>query len=156
MSAERVPVGRVGKPHGLDGAFVVEQPSDDERRFAVGAVLLAGDERVEVVSARRVGGGRIAIRLDRPVERGTVLCVPRSSLPEPGQDSYYAFELVGLAVVDTAGEPLGAVAEVLPGSANDNLVLDSGVLVPMIEDAVLEIDLDTGAIVVDREFLGVG
>jgi 16S rRNA processing protein RimM len=153
VPGDLVPVGRVGRPHGLDGAFVVEQSSDDERRFAVGAVLRADGERVEVVAVRRVGGGRIAIRLDRPVKRGTVLSVPRSSLPEPERDSYYAFELMGL-VVDSADGPLGTVVEVRPGSANDNLVLDSGVLVPMIEDAVLAIDLDSGSIVVDRDFLG--
>ena len=34
-----VPVGRVGRPHGLDGAFVVEQGSDDPDRYAVGAEL---------------------------------------------------------------------------------------------------------------------
>ena len=34
---EHVVVGRVGKPHGIGGAFVVEHPSDDAARFAVGA-----------------------------------------------------------------------------------------------------------------------
>ena len=35
--ADRVPVGRVGKPHGIAGAFFVEDASDDPERFAVGA-----------------------------------------------------------------------------------------------------------------------
>jgi ribosomal 30S subunit maturation factor RimM len=34
-----VPIGRVGRPHGLDGAFVVEHASDDDRRWQVGASL---------------------------------------------------------------------------------------------------------------------
>jgi len=34
-----VQVGRVGRPHGLDGAFVVERGSEDESRYAVGSVL---------------------------------------------------------------------------------------------------------------------
>ena len=40
----RIQVGRVGKPHGLEGAFVVEEASDDPERFAVGATLLVGGE----------------------------------------------------------------------------------------------------------------
>jgi 16S rRNA processing protein RimM len=153
---ELVPVGRVGRPHGLDGAFVVERPSDDEERFAVGSVLLADGEPVEIVVSRRVGGGRLAIRVDRTLERGTVLAVPRASLPEPGEDRYYAFELVGLAVVDAADRPIGRVESVLPGTANDNLELDSGLLVPMIDDAVLAVDIPGGRVVVDRDFLGLG
>jgi ribosomal 30S subunit maturation factor RimM len=48
------------------------------------------------------------------------------------------------------------VDEVLPAPANDNLRLDSGTLVPLIEDAVLEIDLGGGHIVVDGDFLALG
>src|SRR5207237_5040570 len=59
----RVVVGRVGKPHGLDGAFFVEQASDDGRWFATGARLWAGEDEVEVVAARRgAGGGRVVGR----------------------------------------------------------------------------------------------
>lgn len=151
---ELVPIGRVGRPHGLDGAFVVERASDDERRFAPGAVLLVDGRPAEVVARRRVGGGRLAIRLDRPVERGAELAVRRADLPDPEQGRYYAFQLAGLAVVDRDGDPLGRVRDVLPAPANDNLLLDSGELVPLIEDAVLEIDLAAGRVVVDRDFLG--
>ena len=76
--AELVPVGRVGRPHGLDGSFVVEDASDDPDRFAVGARLLAGEEAAAVVASKRAGG-RVVVRLDRPVERGTVLAVPRDA-----------------------------------------------------------------------------
>ena len=39
---ELVPIGRVGRPHGLDGSFVVERPSENERLFEPGTTLLAG------------------------------------------------------------------------------------------------------------------
>ena len=67
-----MPVGRVGRPHGLDGAFVVEQGSDDESRYAVGAVAPRGRRARDDLVSRRVGRGRHAIRLDRPVERGAM------------------------------------------------------------------------------------
>jgi 16S rRNA processing protein RimM len=148
---ERVAVGRGGKPHGLDGSFVVEGASEDDRWFSVGARLLVGADRAEVVAARRAGG-RPVIRLDRPVPRGTVLEVERSDLPETEEDEYYAFQLVGLRVVEEGGRLLGEVATVDPGVANDVLALDSGVVLPMVEDCVREVDLAGGRIVVAAGF----
>jgi 16S rRNA processing protein RimM len=148
-----VPIGRVGRPHGLDGAFVVEHASDDDSRWQVGASLLVDGRTAAIELSRRVGGGRRAIRLDRLVERGAVLAIERSELPSPGPDSYYAFQLIGLRVVDEDGSELGEVAFVRPGTANDNLELDDGSLVPLIEDAVRTIDLDGGRIVVHGGFL---
>ena len=149
-----VPVGRVGRPHGLDGAFVVESASDDERRWEVGATVLVDGAPATIELSRRVGGGRRAIRLDRRVERGAELAVHVSELPLPEADSYYTFQLVGLAVVDEEGRELGVVVEVHPGVANDNLELADGTLVPLIDDAVRTVDLAAGRIVVVRGFLG--
>ena len=149
-----VPVGRVGRPHGLDGAFVVERASDDGRRWEVGASVLVDGAPATIELSRRVGGRRRAIRLDRQVERGAVLAVHVSELPTPEPDSYYAFQLVGLVVVDEEGRELWSVVEVHPGVANDNLELADGTLVPLIGDAVRTVDLDAGRIVVERGFLG--
>jgi len=146
--SERVLVGRVGRPHGLTGAFVVEQPSDDPARFAPGAVLYADGERAEVLESKRAGGRRLVIRLDRRVERGTALEVDRASLPEPDRDEYYVFQLVGLAVVEEGGRELGTVKDVANYPANDVLELESGLVLPLIEDCVREIDLEGGRIVV--------
>lgn len=150
---ERVPVGRVGRPHGLDGAFVVEGASDDASRFAVGAALQVDGQQATVVLSRRVGGGRRAIKLDRPVERGQELTIPREALPPPGEGEYYAFQLVGLPVEEEGGRRLGTVRDVLPGAANDNLELDDGTLVPMIEDAIAAIDLEQRRILLNPGFM---
>lgn len=150
---EQVPVGRVGRPHGLDGAFVVEGASTDERRYSVGTTLHVDGEPATVVAARSVGGGRRAIKLDRPVERGARLTVPRDALPPPGEGEYYAFQLVGLTVEEQGGRRLGCVRDVLPGVANDNLELDDGTLVPMIEDAVAEVDLAGRRILLNPGFM---
>jgi 16S rRNA processing protein RimM len=152
--SEFIAVGRVGRPHGLDGAFVLEGASDDERRFVVGARLWVEGEPAEVVLSRRVGGGRRAIKLDRHVARGTSLAVRRDELPAPDPDHYYVFQLVGLEVVED-GRSRGRVAEVLPGTANDNLELDSGELVPLVEDAILAVDLEGRRIELVPGFLGV-
>jgi 16S rRNA processing protein RimM len=152
---ERVRVGRVGKPHGLNGAFAVEHASDAPERFAVGATLLAGGEPATVVESKR-SRGRPVIRLDRDVERGTPLEVPRSELPPPEEGSYYDFQLVGLAVEDEAGQALGRVNAVQPGVANDVLELDSGVALPLVDACVREVDLDRGRIVIASGFVPPG
>jgi 16S rRNA processing protein RimM len=147
----RVNIGRVGRPHGIDGSFVVEQASDDVRWWKVGARFLAGGRPVEVVGARRASG-RPVIRLDHGVERGTTLEVERAELPPTAEDEFYAFELIGLEVVEENGRVLGTVADVLPGVANDVLSIDGGVLLPMVEDCVRAVDLDAGRIVVAEGF----
>jgi 16S rRNA processing protein RimM len=148
-----VPIGRIGRPHGLDGAFVVEQASEDEGRWRVGTTVLVDGEPATIAVSRRVGGRRRAIRLDRPAPRGAQLAVHASELPPPGPDAYYAFELVGLTAIDEEGRELGQVVDVHPGSANDNLELSDRTLVPLIEDAIRAIDLDGRRVVVDRGFL---
>jgi len=136
----------------VDGAFVVEDGSDDPRRFEVGGTLLVNGVPATVVISRRVGKGRRAIALDRPVERGAELTVPRSELPPLQLGSYYVADLVGLEVLEGARR-LGVVRDVVPGPANDSLELDSGVLVPLVEDAVVEIDLDAGRVLLNPGFI---
>jgi len=131
----------------VKGAFVVERASEDPERFAVGTRLLAGGEDAEIVESKRAGGRRV-IRLDREVARGAVLEVERSTLPEPERDEYYVADLVGLEVVREDGRGLGRVVEVQALPANDELELDSGVLLPLVEACVRQVDLSARRIVV--------
>jgi len=147
----KVQVGKVGKPHGLEGAFVVEQASEDPARFAEGATLLVGGEPARIVESKRAGG-RPVIRLDREAERGDAIELERDQLPEPGEGEYYAFQLVGLEVEETGGEKLGRVTEVSSGPANDVLELDTGLALPLVDACVQEVDLVAGRIVVQPGF----
>lgn len=147
-------VGRVGRPHGVDGAFVVDSGSTDEERLAVGAELLVEGMPATIVLSRRVGGGRRAIKLDRSVSRGAELHVPRAELPELPEDSYYVADLVGLQVQDENGLAVGIVRDVLPGPANDVLELDTGLLLPLVEDCVREVDLAGRRIHLNPGFTG--
>jgi 16S rRNA processing protein RimM len=134
---------------------VVEDASEAVERFAVGAELLVGGEPAKVVSTKKARG-RPVIRLDRKVERGSALEVPRGALPEPEEGSYYVFQLVGAEVVEEGGTPLGRVADVAPGVANDVLELDSGLALPMVEECILQVDLHAARILVARGYSGPG
>ena len=152
---EPVVVGRVGKSHGLDGSFVVEGASETRELFAVGATLLVEGGAATVVGSKQARG-RPVIRLDRRVDRGAALAVPPDALAPTSEDEYYVFQLVGLEVSEEGGRPLGIVADVAPGVANDVLELDSGLLLPMVEECVLSVDLDAGRILVARGFSDAG
>ena len=148
-------VGRVGRSHGLDGAFVVEEASEEPERFALGAELLARGEPARVVESKRAGG-RTVIRLDRRVERGTLLEIPRASLEPTGEDEYYVFQLIGLTVREEGGRELGRVTAVEPYEANDVLELDTGLALPMVEDCIREVDLERGRILIAPGFADPG
>jgi 16S rRNA processing protein RimM len=146
-----ITIGRVGKSHGIDGSFVVENASESRELFAVGAKLLVEGQEATVVGSKQARG-RPVIRLDRRVARGASLEVPRSALAPTGEDEYYVFQLVGLEVTEEGGDVLGKVTDVTPGVANDVLVLDSGLLLPMVEECMLSVDLEAGKILVAPGF----
>jgi 16S rRNA processing protein RimM len=142
-------------PHGLDGSFVVEDPSDDPDRLVPGARVWVAGEQVAVAEAKRAGN-RVVIRVDRAVPRGAVLELRASELPAAGEGSFYVFELVGLAVEEEGGRRLGRVSGVTPGVANDVLELDTGVALPMVEECVRSVDRRAGRIVVAPGFTDPG
>jgi 16S rRNA processing protein RimM len=151
--SELVRVGRVGKPHGLDGAFFVDDPSERADVFSEDATLYAGGEPAKVVASRRGSGGRPVIRLDRSVERGAELAVERVTLPRlDDEDEFYVFQLVGLSVVQEDGRMLGRVRQVLEYPGNDVLELDSGASLPLVEACVRQVDLAGGRIVIAAGF----
>jgi 16S rRNA processing protein RimM len=152
--SDAVFIGRVGRPHGVDGAFVVELASEDPHRFAVGATLLVDGEPAHVTVSRQVGRRRRAIKLDRPVERGAELTVSRAHLAPLPEDTYYVADLVGLAVIDADGTRVGIVRDVLPGPANDALELDTGLLLPVVEECIREVDLVGGRVLLNPGFTG--
>jgi len=147
----RVQVGRVGRPHGIAGAFFVEEASDDPERFSVGGTLLVGRTPAKIVESKR-SGGRPVIRLDREVERGSAIEIDRTELPQPEEGEYYAFQLVGLEVQEEGGAMLGRVVEISTNPANDVLELDTGLALPLVDACVQEVDLVAGRILVQSGF----
>ena len=84
-------------------------------------MLRAAGEAVRVEERKR-SGGRLVIRLDRPVPRGTPLEIPREELPEPAEGEYYVFQLVGLEVEEEGGRRLGVALELARGGLREGVV----------------------------------
>jgi len=160
----RLVVGLVRGVHGLRGALRVELLSDDPQRFAPGAVLHREDDErpLTVLSAQRDGPGllvRFAEVADRPAAdslRGVYLAADAPPLPA---GTYYWHEIVGCAVVTTAGEPLGTVSEVTRFGESEVYIVDGPrgeLLVPAVHSVVRELVPAERRLVVDAEALGVG
>lgn len=150
--------GRVGRAHGLDGSFHVTRPRGGLLR--VGVTVEAGGRPYEVTRADGTDD-RPILRL-RGVDsreavdalRGTDLFVPRAEAPELGDDEYWAEDLAGCVVVDGDRE-VGRVARLIALPSCEALELEgSGVLIPMVRDAVRSVDVQGGRIDVDTAFLG--
>ena len=84
--------------------------------------------------------------------KGLLIAVPRSSLPTQDEGEYYWSDLIGLAVVNEAGVPLGTVKNLLETGANEVLSVrgDGGeILIPFVASAIKQVDLKSRTILVD-------
>ncbi|HWD70636.1 MAG TPA: ribosome maturation factor RimM [Solirubrobacteraceae bacterium] len=154
--------GRVGRPHGLDGSFLVTDPN---------AALLRASETVRLGDADltivRLAGHdrRLILRIDGCSDReaaealrGQTLLVSRTSAPQLEADEWWAEDLEGLAVCD--GErKVGTVSRLLALPSCEVLEVQraeggDALLVPLVSDAVRQVDIEHGRIDIDLEFLG--
>ena len=147
-----LPIGRVGRAHGLDGSFYVDHPGHELTEGT--SVNVAG--RAAVIERRAGTDARPLIRLSgvagreaAEALRGEALMgVENGGALEDGE--WPAADLVGCTI-----EGLGEVRRVVEAPSCDLLeVGDEGTLVPFVSDAVKRVDVDARVIEVDREFLG--
>ncbi|GIH72686.1 ribosome maturation factor RimM [Sphaerimonospora thailandensis] len=156
-------VGRIGRPHGVRGEVTVEVRTDDpDVRFSPGTALATDPAAAGplTVEGARWHKGILLLALagvnDRDAAeelRGTLLVIDAADVPRSADpDEFHDHELIGLAVVTTAGERIGEVADVLH-HGQDLLVVrrpDQGeAYVPFVKALVPEVDLDRGVLVVD-------
>ena len=137
---------KVGRPHGLDGSFYVDAPLDE------GATVRVGD-REFTVAERKGTDAKPIIRLDGVDSRDDVEVLRGEAItlanPEPLDDDEWLVEdLVGCEITG-----IGTVTGVLGGMSCD--VLEVGdELIPLVTDAVTNVDIENKVIEVNREFLG--
>src|SRR5262249_30243338 len=102
------------------------------------AVLHARDAALTVTQARPLaptgGRERYAVQFAEVADREGAECLRDTLLLAPAiddPDALWVHELIGSAIVDTGGRPLGVVRAVEANPASDLLVLDTGTLVPL-------------------------
>ena len=128
-------IGRIARPHGLDGEVVVSLVTDRVERLEPGSVLYTDRGSLIVGSSRRhtkrylVRFDRITDRADAEAWRGVILSA--EPIDDPEDDTLWVHELVGARVIDQHGFDHGTVVSVLDNPASDLLELEDGQLVPL-------------------------
>jgi len=150
-------VGQVTGAYGLEGAVKVLPLTDFQDRFDAGVSLLL-DGCAHEVEWSREGQPGLVIKL-RGIDnrtmaelfRGRYLEVPDDEMRGLEEGRFYHRQVVGLAVITESGERVGVIKEVLERPANDVWVSREGSiehLIPATKDAVVQVDLGAGRVVV--------
>jgi len=161
MVAAPICVARIGAPHGVRGAVKLWTFTEDPLavRHYGPLVTKDGARQFEVTHVREAKGHLVAtlkgIATREEAERlnGVELYVAREKLPDTSADEYYHADLIGLAAVDAAGEPLGRVIAIHNFGAGDIIEVappnGATMLLPFTNAVVPTVDLEGGRVVIE-------
>jgi 16S rRNA processing protein RimM len=154
-------VARIGAAHGVRGAVrlwtFTEDPlavkdygplttKDGARQFEVTHAREAKDHLVVTLKG-------VASRDDAERLNGLELYIPRDRLPETDDGEYYHADLIGLAAVTTAEQPLGKVIAIHNFGAGDIIEIappqGATMLLPFTNAVVPSVDLAGGRVVIE-------
>ena len=156
-------MGRVAGAQGILGWVKLKTYTEFEDSLVAFPVWWLGDEKqlwreITVEKFAVQGKGLIAKfpgcddRTSAEKYKGLLVAVPRSSLPKQAEDEYYWSDLIGLAVLNLAGESLGVVDNLMDTGANQVLCVRGAsgeILIPFIASAIRQVNLAEKVIRVD-------
>jgi 16S rRNA processing protein RimM len=160
---DRIPVGYVRRPHGIRGDVVVRGLVDDATsKFIVGASFLTNEDPPALLTVGSVAPlkGDFRIHFDEVSDRnrserlqGMHVTLPSDQRRQLEDDEWWPEDLVGCLVVDTEGNEIATVREVIIGDAQDRLAVEakdgSKAEIPFVEALVLKVDIANDEIIVD-------
>lgn len=161
----RVCLGAFSGAHGVKGEALIKTFTERSENIAsYGDVTSEDGKRSFSLKFIRetkpglalVSAPEITSREDAQSLKGVRLYVPRAALPAPEADEFYMDDLVGLVATDETGKTAGTVTAVHNFGAGDLIELKKipGVkgarLIPFTKDAVPDVNIDGGRIVVAR------
>jgi len=173
LPADAIEVGRIADAWGIKGWFkVLPYSADPEALFSSkrwfllpsekGAKTFEGVGRLKIKEAKTHSDTVVASahevddRTAADALRGARIFIAKSSFPTPQKDEYYWVDLIGLAVVNREGLPLGQVRELLSTGPQTVLVIDYEVdghtqqrMIPFVAVYIDDVDLVARKILVD-------
>lgn len=164
---EYLQIGEIVRPQGIRGEVKLRAMSSDEGRYAQleSVYLLVKGQHVEYkVIKGRCAGGFAVLQLDGIKDRnaaealrGVKVFVDRAHAIELDEDENFIVDLIGLEAVDTQGNAIGKLTDVLsPNSICDVYVFDTPrgeMMIPALRRVVTEVNLDEKKIVLDEAVL---
>jgi 16S rRNA processing protein RimM len=159
--AAQICIARIGAAHGVRGAVKLWTFTEDPlavKRYGPLATK-DGARHFEVTHAREAKGHLVATlkgvatREDAERLNGVELYIAREKLPAVGNDEYYHADLIGLAAVTSADEPLGRVIAIHNFGAGDIIEIapprGATMLLPFTNAVVPSVDLAAGRVVIE-------
>jgi 16S rRNA processing protein RimM len=156
-----VRVGRIGRPHGLRGELTLDGCSlAPDELLAVRELVWrgrAGATRALTITSARPMNARLLVGFAGCTDRDQAaaltngeLLAERSELPDPGPESAYTFQLIGLRVETEEGRALGELADIVNTGAHPIYVVrgERELLIPAAPEVVKRVSLSAGVIVV--------
>jgi 16S rRNA processing protein RimM len=159
--AAHICIARIGAAHGVRGAVKLWTFTDDPLAVKSYGPLITRDgaRQFEVTQAREAKDHLVAtlkgITTREEAERlnGIELYVARDRLPATDDDEYYHADLIGLAAVNAANEPLGRVIAIHNFGAGDIIEIappqGTTLLLPFTNAVVPTVDLAAGRVVIE-------
>lgn len=153
-------VGRVIKPHGVQGEVRVELMTDLPQRFEWLKVIYVGERNPRPIAVESVRYHQEFVllklagyptRTEAEALRNELLQVPEEEAIPLEEGEYFLHQLLGLEVFTEGGQGLGRLTDVLETGANNVFVVvgpGGEHLIPDIPDVVQEVDVDGGRIVI--------
>jgi len=154
-------VARIGAAHGVRGAVKLWSFTQDPLAVQRYGPLTTKDgaRQFEVTHAREAKDHLVAtlkgIATREEAERlnGLELYIAREKLPATDDDEYYHADLIGLAAVTSANEPIGRVVAIHNFGAGDIIEIaplqGSTLLLPFTNAVVPSVDLAAGRVVIE-------
>ncbi len=147
-------MGKVAATHGIKGQLrIVAYSGLSESFLSAGSFFLrdsSGRTQQHDVSAISVHGKKLLVTLKGFSNINQVLAfvgnevlLYRDQLPEPEEDEYYWYDLVGMNVVTTDNRVLGVLESIIETGSNDVYVVASAgkeYLIPALSDVVVSVD----------------
>jgi 16S rRNA processing protein RimM len=154
-------VARIGAAHGVRGAVKLWTFTEDPLAVKTYGPLTTKDgaRQFEVTHAREAKGHLVAtlkgIATREEAERlnGVELYIARDKLPATDENEYYHADLIGLAAVNAANEPLGRVIAIHNFGAGDIIEIappqGATLLLPFTNAVVPSVDLEGGRVIIE-------
>lgn len=160
--ADWILIGEVVGIFGVHGELKIRPDTDFPERFATTPAVYTGPEHIRrPVMGARLTRNQVILQLEGITDasaaeqlRGAHLYVPAAEAIPLAADQYYLHDLIGLRAERPDGTPLGTIAAVYTGPANDLFaVREAGsgreVLVPAVKEMIKRVDVTAGVVVME-------
>lgn len=147
-----ITIGRVVRPHGIDGTLKVFPLTDFPQHFEILEEIFLVKEGVTRTSLEKVRfhKGHILLKIPQCFDRtgaekwiGADVAIDSKDLWPLKEGEYYHFQIEGMKVITDEGEYLGEVKEIISTGSNDVYVVSEGgkeCLLPAIKEVIKRID----------------